>query len=290
MPFSQLSLINTPNKDALPSDGGYPKTSSGRRTALANWLTHRDHPLTARVAVNHIWLRHFGAPLVETVSDFGLRAPRPLHQDLLDYLTVEFIESGWDMKYLHRLILTSKAWQRSSSNLAADKKTLAADPGNLHYWRMNGRRMEAQVVRDSLLHLAGTLDLAQRGPSVTPSPDARRRSLYFFHSRDGRSRFLETFDDADVFACYRRSESIVPQQALAMMNSQTASTSAKQIGAEFETNMSPEAFVRAAFSKILARPPVPVELAESLAYLNEQPKREHFIHALINLNDFLMIR
>ena len=290
LPFSQVSLINTPNKDALPSDGGYPRTSSGRRTALANWLTHRDHPLTARVAVNHIWLRHFGAPLVETVSDFGLRAPRPLHQDLLDYLTVEFIESGWDMKYLHRLILTSKAWQRSSSNLAADKKTLAADPGNLHYWRMNGRRMEAQVVRDSLLHLAGTLDLAQRGPSVTPSPDARRRSLYFFHSRDGRSRFLETFDDADVFACYRRSESIVPQQALAMMNSQTASTSAKQIGAEFETNMSPEAFVRAAFSKILARPPVPVELAESLAYLNEQPKREHFIHALINLNDFLMIR
>lgn len=290
LPFSQVSLINTPNKDALPSDGGYPKTSSGRRTALANWLTHRDHPLTARVAVNHIWLRHFGAPLVETVSDFGLRAPRPLHQDLLDYLTVGFIESGWDMKYLHRLILTSKAWQRSSSNLAADKKTLAADPDNLHYWRMNGRRMEAQVVRDSLLHLAGTLDLAQRGPSVTPSPEARRRSLYFFHSRDGRSRFLATFDDADVFACYRRSESIVPQQALAMMNSQTASTSAKQIAAEFETNMSPEAFVRAAFSKILARPPVPVELAESLAYLNEQPKREHFIHALINLNDFLMIR
>ena len=290
LPFSQVSLINTPNKDALPSDGGYPKTSSGRRTALANWLTHRDHPLTARVAVNHIWLRHFGTPLVETVNDFGLRAPRPLHQDLLDYLAVEFIESGWDMKYLHRLILTSKAWQRSSSNLAADKKTLAADPGNLHYWRMNGRRMEAQVVRDSLLHLAGTLDLAQRGPSVTPSPDARRRSLYFFHSRDGRSRFLATFDDADVFACYRRSESIVPQQALAMMNSQTAAASAKQIAAVFETNISSEALVRAAFSMILARPPAQAELVESLAYLKAQPKREHFIHALINLNDFLMIR
>ena len=290
LPFSQVSLINTPNKDAVPSDGGYPKTSSGRRTALANWLTHRDHPLTARVAVNHIWLRHFGTPLVETVNDFGLRAPRPMHQDLLDYLTVEFIESGWDMKHLHRLILTSKAWQRSSSNLAADKKTLAADPGNLHYWRMNGRRMEAQVVRDSLLHLAGTLDLAQRGPSVTPSPDARRRSLYFFHSRDGRSRFLATFDDADVFACYRRSESIVPQQALAMMNSQTAAASAKQIAAVFEPNISSEALVRAAFSMILARPPAQAELAESLAYLKAQPKREHFIHALINLNDFLMIR
>ena len=101
---------------------------------------------------------------------------------------------------------------------------------------------------------------------------------------------METFDDADVFACYRRSESIVPQQALAMMNSQTAAVSAKQIAAVFEMNMSPDAFVRAAFLKILARPPAPAELVESLAYLKAQPKREHFVHALINLNDFLMIR
>ncbi len=287
---SQVSLVKTPNKDALPSSGGYPKTSSGRRTALANWLTHRDHPLTARVAVNHIWLRHFGAPLVETVSDFGLRAPRPLHQDLLDYLAVELIESGWDMKHLHRLMLSSKAWQRSSSNLAADKKTLAADPGNQHYWRMNSRRMEAQVVRDSLLHLAGTLDLTRGGPPVTSSPNVRRRSLYFFHSRDGRSKFLATFDDADVFACYRRSESIVPQQALAMMNSQTATASAKQIAATFKPDMSSEAFARAAFLKIIGRQPAETELAESLAFLKEQKKRDHFIHVLINHNDFLVIR
>ena len=101
---------------------------------------------------------------------------------------------------------------------------------------------------------------------------------------------MATFDDADVFACYRRSESIVPQQALAMMNSQTAAASAKQIAAIFEPNISSEALVRAAFSMILARPPTQAELAESLAYLKAQPKREHFIHALINLNDFLMIR
>jgi len=287
---STVSLLKTPNKDALPSEGGYPKTSSGRRTALANWLTHREHPLTARVAVNHIWMRHFGTPLVETVNDFGLRAPRPLHQDLLDYLAVEFIESGWDMKRLHRLMLSSKSWQRSSSNLAADKKTLASDKNNRHYWRMNSRRMEAQVLRDSLLHLTGTLDLTRGGASVTPSPNVRRRSLYFFHSRDGRSKFLSTFDDADVFACYRRSESIVPQQALAMMNSQTATVSAKQIATTFNPDMSPEAFVRNAFLKILARPPIEAELAESLSYLQDQPKREHFIHALINLNDFLIIR
>ncbi|MCP4849682.1 MAG: DUF1553 domain-containing protein, partial [Verrucomicrobiaceae bacterium] len=287
---STVSLLKTPNKDALPSSGGYPKTSSGRRAALANWLTHRNHPLTARVAVNHIWMRHFGTPLVETVSDFGLRAPRPLHQDLLDYLAVELIESGWDMKRLHRLILSSKSWQRSSSNLGADKKTLAADKNNDHYWRMNSRRMESQALRDSLLHLGGTLDLTRGGASVTPSPNVRRRSLYFFHSRDGRSKFMSTFDDADVFACYRRSESIVPQQALAMMNSQTATASAKQIAATFKPDMSPEAFIRDAFLKILARPPAEAELAESLSYLQDQPKREHFIHALINLNDFLVIR
>jgi hypothetical protein len=101
---------------------------------------------------------------------------------------------------------------------------------------------------------------------------------------------MSTFDDADVFACYRRSESIVPQQALAMMNSQTATASAKQIAATFKTDMSPEAFIRDAFLKILARPPAEAELAESLSYLQDQPKREHFIHALINLNDFLVIR
>ena len=287
---SKVSLIKTPNKDALPAGDGYPKTSSGRRTALANWLTHRDHPLTARVAVNHIWLRHFGTPLVETVADFGLRAPKPLHQDILDYLAVELIESGWDMKHLHRLMLSSQTWQRSSSNLNADPKTLKKDGSNLHYWRMNSRRMESQVVRDSLLQLAGTLDLTQGGASIKPSPNVRRRSLYFFHSRDGRSKFLETFDDADVFGCYRRSESIVPQQALAMMNSQTASASAKQIAKSFQSDMVPEAFVEAAFLKILARKPTDKEVAESLSYIKEQPKREHFIHALINLNDFLVIR
>jgi hypothetical protein len=194
------------------------------------------------------------------------------------------------MKHLHRLMLSSKTWQRSSSNRNADPATLARDPDNREFWRMNGRRMESQVIRDSLLHLSGTLDLKPGGPPVTPSPEARRRSLYFFHSRDGRSKFLETFDDADVFACYRRSESIVPQQALAMMNSQTATMAANQITEGFEKGLDQEAFVQAAFFKILARQASESELAESLAFLQEQPDREHFIHALLNLNDFLVIR
>ena len=286
---SKNSLIKTKNKDALPT-ATYAKTSSGRRTALAKWLTHRDHPLTARVAVNHIWLRHFGTPLVDTVVDFGLQAPKPLHQDLLDYLAVELIESGWDMKHLHRLMLNSKTWQLSSTNLKADKKTVSTDKGNLYYWRMNNRRMESQVIRDSLLQLAGTLDLTQGGPSIKPSPNVKRRSLYFFHSRDNRSKFLATFDDADVFSCYKRSESIVPQQALALMNSQTAIVAASQIAAKLKTIKSPDAFVKAAFSKILARQPTADELTASMAFLKQQPKREYFISALINHNDFLVIR
>ena len=287
---SEISLVNTSNKDALPAGNGYPRTSTGRRTALANWLTHRDHPLTARVAVNHIWLRHFGTPLVESVADFGLRAQKPLLLELLDYLAVELIESGWDMKHMHRLMLSSQAWQRTSSNLGADKNTLAVDKANHHYWRMNSRRMEAQVVRDSLLHLAGMLDLTPGGPPVKPSAGNRRRSLYFFHSRDGRSRFLSTFDDADVFACYQRSESIVPQQALAMMNSETATRSAREIASMLDPGMSPRSFVRETFRRVLARDPAEEELAESLSYLEDQPRRDYFIHALINLNDFLVIR
>ncbi|MGB0326181.1 MAG: PSD1 and planctomycete cytochrome C domain-containing protein [Akkermansiaceae bacterium] len=287
---SKVSLIKTPNKNALPSPGSYPKTSSGRRTALANWLTHRDHPLTARVAVNHLWLRHFGSPLVESVEDFGLRAPKPLHQDLLDFLAVELIESGWDMKHLHRLMVSSEAWQRSSSNRGADHATLASDPENREFWRMNSRRMESQVVRDSLLHLAGTLDLKQGGPPVMPSPDTKRRSLYFFHSRDGRSKFLETFDDADVFGCYRRSESIVPQQALAMMNSKTAAEAARKIAASFGKDLDNEKFIKAVFFKILGRKAYESELAESLTFLKQSSNREHFVHALINLNDFFVIR
>ena len=287
---SSVSLLTTKNKDALPSDNGYPSSSTGRRTALADWLTHPEHPLTARVAVNHIWLRHFGTPLVASVTDFGLRAPEPRHQELLDHLSVELIESGWDMKSLHQLILSSKTWQRSSSNLGVDQNTRILDESNQDYWRMNSRRMEAQVIRDSLLSMGEALDLTRGGPPVMASPDVRRRSLYYFHSRDNRSKFLNTFDDADVFGCYRRSETIVPQQALAMMNSPLATAAAKQIATTFDTDLSREEFVRTAFLAILARQPNDSELTVSLSYLNKHPTREHFITALINLNDFVMIR
>ncbi|QDS96133.1 Planctomycete cytochrome C [Roseimaritima multifibrata] len=268
----------------------YPKTSTGRRTSLARWITHRDNPLTARVAVNHIWMRHFGTPLVDSVFDFGRRAPRPLHQDLLDYLAVELIESGWSMKHLHRMILTSKAWQRSSSNLAADPETLASDSENRYYWRMNNRRMESQAIRDSLLHLAGKLDPTLGGPPLPPAPSVRRRSLYLVHSREGRDKFLSTFDDADVLGCYRRSESIVPGQALAMMNSRDAIEAAGEIHSQFDTGLTDADFAQEAFLLILARPPSANEIEACLAFLAESKDRVRFIHALLNHNDFQVIR
>jgi len=286
---SQRALDQSSHK-ASQYSAVYSKTSTGRRTALANWITHRDNPLTARVAVNHIWTRHFGSPLVESVFDFGRRSPKPLHQDLLDYLAIELIESNWSMKHLHRLILKSKTWQRSSSNLGADPDTLAGDPENHYYWRMNNRRMESQVLRDSLFHLSGQLNLTIGGPPVMSGPNVRRRSLYLFHSRDGRDMFVSIFDDADVFSCYRRNESIVPQQALALMNSREAIESANLITARFNKNLTDIEFTKAAFLQLLARVPSEQEVAACLNFLKSNPERNQLVHALLNHNDFQVIR
>jgi hypothetical protein len=278
----------------------YPATSTGRRAALARWITSPKNPLSARVAVNHVWLRHFGEPLVESVFDFGLRAKRPVQAELLDTLAVEFMESDWSFRHLHRLIVTSRAYRLRSTTAGADPKTLAADPNNHFYWRMNTRRMEAQVVRDSLLHLAGVLDTKRGGPSINPSDAVRRRSLYFKHSRDQQDKLLKMFNDADHLQCYRRSESIVPQQALALSNSKLAiemsELIAKKIGGA--------EFVESAFEILLGRKPDSIERQECLKTLVElqvaaaeakkaNPKeraRRGLVHALLNHNDFVSVR
>jgi len=286
----------------------FPATSTGRRAALAGWLTDRRHPLTARVAVNHIWLRHFGTPLVPSVFDFGRKGAPPTHPELLDWLAAEFMDHGWSMKHLHRLIVTSAAYRRASSAAGADPATLAADPENRGYWRMNPVRMEAQVVRDSLLHLAGALDSAMGGPPTPPADEAsRRRSLYFVHSHNDHHKFLATFDDASVLECYRRSGSIVPAQALALSNSRLALEMAAKIADRLDGrpgSAADEAFARAAFGTILAGAPNPAELAacvRALADLNAlltakgvadpgRRARADLVQALLNHNDFLTIR
>jgi len=285
----------------------YPQSSTGRRLALAHWITDPRNPLTARVAVNHVWMRHFGEPLVDPVDDFGRRTARPRHLALLDWLAVEFVESGWDLKYLHRLMLTSNAYQMASLSrdvLAANEKI---DRENRYLWRMNSRRAEGEVIRDSILHVSGNLDHTLGGPEIPleEAETARRRSLYFRHAHERKTPFLEIFDSADVLECYRRSTTVVPQQALALANSLLPYVESRRLARALTAESAGQAdadFVRLAFEHVLTRQPTPAELDRCLAFLKEpapaaQPgddstlhARAGVIHALMNHSDFITIR
>ncbi len=281
----------------------FPRVSTGRRTALAKWITDRQNPLTARVAVNHMWTRHFGTPLVPTLFDFGRKGTPPANPELLDWLAVEFMDSGWSMKHLHRLIVTSATY-RMSSSLAGSEANAARDPDNVYLWRRNAIRLEAEVVRDSLLSLAGVLDPTMWGPPVPPDQqnDSRRRSLYFFHSNNERNLFLTTFDGAGVRECYRRDQSIVPQQALALTNSKLALDSAELIARRLsdETRADDQAFVRRAMMEMLGIDASAAEISACLTGLQkwrrqepeEKPEaaRAHLVWALLNHNDFVTLR
>lgn len=282
----------------------FPKESTGRRAALAQWIADRKNPLTARVAVNHIWARHFGQPLVATVFDFGRKGAAPTHPALLDWLAVEMMDKDWSMKHVHRLLVTSNAYRMSSSSLGAGEKNLNDDGDNRYFWRMNPLRMESQVVRDSLLHLAGELDMTRGGPPVeTPQQEAsKRRSLYFFHSAIERNKFLMTFDEADPLDCYRRRDSVIPQQALALSNSKLAANMAEKIAGRLEKSVAPKDFAREAFTWILGYAPSANETAaceqalERWIELNKmRPDAPHrartqLVQALLNHNDFITIR
>ncbi len=286
--------------------------STGRRTALAKWVTDPRNTLTARVAVNHIWARHIGTPLVPTVFDFGRKGQQPTHPELLDWLASELIESGWSMKHLHRLIVTSATYQLAGTGPAAEANA-AKDPDNVQLWRRTPVRLESQAVRDSLLSLADSLDPKLGGPSVLPAQqaDSKRRSLYFFHSNNDRNLFLTTFDEALVTDCYRREQSIVPQQALAMTNSRLVLDLSKPIAERMTKHLAAsgrpandETFTRAAFLLLLAGDPTDKELAACSRALDEWRKlpeagsgaaatafaRANLVWVLLNHNDFVTVR
>lgn len=285
-----------------------PTASTGRRAAFAKWLTDPRHPLPARVAINHIWSRHMGAPLVPTVFDFGRKGTPPTHPELLDWLAVELVEHEWSMKHIHRLIVTSQAYRMSSSNAEAAETNVATDSDNQFYWRMNPVRMEAQVVRDSLLSLAGELDVSLGGPSIAISDqNSRRRSLYFVHSHNDHQKFLSMFDDANVLDCYRRAVSIVPQQALALENSPFVTEMANKISqriAAARPDAADAEFGRAAFAMILAVEPTGGEQAvladllrhmTDLAMAKKSPNaqaaaRTNLVLTILNHNDFITVR
>jgi cytochrome c553 len=324
-----LKSLKEPAEGYTPMGPKYPATSSGRRLALANWIASKDNPLTARVAINHMWLRHFGKPLVPTTFNFGRNAKPPTHPELLDWLAVEFMDRGWDMKAIHRLMVTSSAYRMQSSGYTANSPQMKIDADNTWLWHMNSRRLEAEAVRDSILALAGKLDTTMYGADVDPdkSEDVYRRSIYFRQTPDMQVEMLKVFDVASPNECFQRSESVVPQQALALSNSSLSFDMARVLAGELNSPASAWAgepppardFVRLAFERILGRQPSRDEATASLEYLESQAAlyknsagldrfasgghahvqpaadpaqhaRESLVHVLFNHNDFVTVR
>jgi hypothetical protein len=250
----------------------YPTQSSGRRSALSRWITSRDNPLTARVAVNQIWMRHFGKPLVESVSDFGRNGKKPTHPALLDWLASELMGRGWSMKHVHRLIVTSAAY-RMQSKAAGSNAVL--DSENRYLWHFNSRRAEGEIVRDCILHTAGELDPVIGGSVLENDKEAvsHRRSIYFavYPEDGGHLQFVAMFDAPDPCDCYKRGESIVPQQALVMTNSRLLLDCSRLLAGKLTKQVGDDvAFVVAAFEQVLSRRPTTEEQSACLDFLRKQ--------------------
>jgi mono/diheme cytochrome c family protein len=281
--------------------------STFRRSGFADWLVSPDNPLTARVMVNRIWQHHFGEGIVRTPSNFGTMGEPPSHPQLLDWLAVEFVTRGWSVKAMHRLMLTSEAYQMSSRDSAAN---VAIDPENRQFWRMPRQRLEAEVLRDSMLAVAGTLDPTLGGPNVFPyidpdlfekssrrdwpgrpddDPATWRRSLYVFSKRSIRYPLFETFDQPNLInSVDRRNRSTVAPQALILMNNATIVFQATKFAERVrrEAGEEPAAQVHRAFRLAVGRPPDADETVKSVAFLREGGTLAEFCHVLFNLNEF----
>lgn len=284
-------------------------TSSHRRRGLAEWLVTRDNPLTARVMVNRLWQHHFGEGIVRTPSSFGRMGEPPSHPELLDWLAVEFVERGWRMKAIHRLLLTSQAYQMASTDTAANH---AIDPENRMFWRMPRVRLEAEIIRDAMLATAGTLDRTIGGPAIFPyidpdlfekssnrdwrgrpdsDPSTWRRSLYVFSKRSIRYPMFETFDQPNLInSIDRRNRTTIAPQALILMNNEMVLFQAGKFAERVlqEAGPDPVQQVRLAVQLALGRPADSVELRRGAEFIAGSPDGlKEFCHVLFNLNEFL---
>jgi hypothetical protein len=231
-----------------------------RRPALARWLTGADNPLTARVLVNRVWGWHFGQGLVRTPNDFGAQGEPPTHPELLDWLARDFMEHGWSLRHLHRRILLSRTYQMAS---VADSPGLKTDPNNRLLWHFPRRRLEGEAVRDALLACAGTLNRKPFGPAVVPplsreeltglfgagdkwrvtkdAAEHTRRSVYLPVRRTFVYPLFAAFDAPEVMtSCPRRLPTVVPTQALAMLNSPLVRTQADAFARRLQRECGPE--------------------------------------------------
>jgi hypothetical protein len=312
-----LSILDPSPAKVVPPEG---LDSTGRRSALANWLTDPKNPLTPRVMVNRIWQDHFGNGIVRTSSDFGIMGERPTDPQLLDYLATTFVETGWSLKKMHRLIMLSNTYQRSSGYQAEAAKV---DPDNKLLWRFDRRRLEGEVIRDSMLMATGQLNLKMGGPGVFPPipegisngskylswkpeadpAEADRRSVYVFVKRNLRYPMFEAYDFPDTSeSCPRRYSTVSPTQPLVGMNDTLIREWSRELASRVlnDAGLSPEQQVERAFRIVFTRAPKDDERQAVLDFLNKQAAEisgpvartaafVDFCQALLNSNEFLYV-
>jgi hypothetical protein len=286
----------------------------GRRITLAKWIASPENPLTARVMVNRIWQYHFGRGIVGTPNDFGRNGERPTHPELLDWLANRFIEKGWSVKAIHRMILTSNTWRQSADNQEYATAGAKIDPDNRLLWHFSRQRLDAEEVRDTILFLSGRLNLERGGPSVFPplpeelsdlakpvpagglqwepnekEEDARRRSVYIFQRRSLPVPMMATFD-ATVFndTCPVRSVTTTPLQALTLMNGALVNEEAANLAARVKRDAGEDrqAQVKRLFEITFNRSP---DTDESARMAGFKGSLEALCRVVLNSNELMYV-
>ena len=304
--FVKVATYGDPPTEISRPDG----RTSGRRLALAEWLTSEGNPLTARVLVNRIWHHHFGRGIVATLDNFGAVGDPPTHPELLDWLAVEFASNGWSIKQMHRLMMTSEAYQMASAY--EDAGNVVNDPENQSVWRFRTRRLETEILRDAIMVSSGGIDLTVGGPPVFPyvpeeilasqahgrwdnqpdGPAVWRRSVYVYRRRSLVFPFFETFDLPDQgVTTAARNVSTVATQALTLLNNPfvlgQAALFAERVEREVPNDVAQQ--VDLAYHIALTRPPTGAEAAIG-RQLVEEGSLVDLTHVMFNLSEFLYLR
>jgi hypothetical protein len=321
VPFAHQSYVSALDKPAAAPEPG--AKTSGRRLALAKWITDPKNPLTARVWVNRLWQSHFGFGLVRTPDNFGFTGEKPTHPELLDWLAAELVGNGWTAKRLHKLILMSETYKQASVH-PKQEEYAKRDAANRLWWHAERRRLDAESMRDSLLLAGGKLKLEPMGgPSFAPviAPDALeglstksaawkpsppdqqgRRSVYIFAKRGLLAPLLTTFDfpDTTLPSC-QRDVTTVPTQSLALLNNPFVHEQSEAMAKRIGTKIEPKGRVVAAWRLALGRDPRPTESDAALTHLAKQIERfkgrpdpaadalASLCHVLLNANEFLYV-
>jgi hypothetical protein len=290
-----------------------PEEAHSGRLEFANWLTSKDHPLTSRVMVNRIWRWHFGRGIVSSVDNFGRLGDKPSHPELLDWLALRFVDSGWSIKAMHRMILLSNTYQMGSDY---DAKAFEIDPENILLWRMPRRRLEAEAIRDALISSAGALDYQMGGSMLTYKDrqyvantakgsnvdyDKPIRSVYLPVLRSSMYEVFSAFDLPDpTMSNGDRDSTVVAPQALFMMNSSVMLKNSLKMAQSLlnDTKRDPAARVRAAYQRALSRPASGQEVDAALTFIANIEKEwkgdelrawQSFCKSLLASNEFIYL-